>query len=181
MRGVKQPADWTVIRAEYIAGNISYRELALKHGVTYASLRKRGSVEGWAGERRRHSARVAAELQAKTFTTRVSQLHDWNEKDLRLATVLRAKLSRRLIKINDDSDDPADGLSELRAIAAAAESVQRMGRLALGATTDNQGVTTGQFLEPPKTLAEFYAVVEEIEVDDGEEEPASQTITKGNH
>lgn len=43
--------DWAAIRAEYIGGGISYRDLAKKHGVSVTTLSVRASQEGWAQDR----------------------------------------------------------------------------------------------------------------------------------
>lgn len=40
-------ADWAKIRAEYIRGGISYRDLAKKHGVTFARLQQVAKAENW--------------------------------------------------------------------------------------------------------------------------------------
>lgn len=42
----KKP-DWGAIRAEYIAGGISQRDLADKHKLSYGTLRSRADKEGW--------------------------------------------------------------------------------------------------------------------------------------
>lgn len=39
--------DWTKIKAEYIAGGISYRSLAQKHGVSFNTLKRIAIKEGW--------------------------------------------------------------------------------------------------------------------------------------
>ncbi len=39
--------DWTRIKAEYIKGGISYRELAEKHKVSYNTLAKVAAKENW--------------------------------------------------------------------------------------------------------------------------------------
>jgi hypothetical protein len=39
--------DWTKIKAEYIAGGISYRELAKKHEVSFNTLKDIAVGEGW--------------------------------------------------------------------------------------------------------------------------------------
>ena len=39
--------DWNAIRAEYIAGNISQRKLAKKHGVSEGTLMLKANKEGW--------------------------------------------------------------------------------------------------------------------------------------
>lgn len=44
--------DWNGIRAEYIAGSCTYRELAEKYGVSFRTLGARAKREGWASLRR---------------------------------------------------------------------------------------------------------------------------------
>lgn len=41
------PVDWNAIKAEYIAGGTTYKELAKKHNVPFSSLMKKGADEGW--------------------------------------------------------------------------------------------------------------------------------------
>ena len=39
--------DWKKIKAEYIAGGVSYRELCEKYGVSESSMRKKAAKEQW--------------------------------------------------------------------------------------------------------------------------------------
>ena len=39
--------DWKKIKAEYVAGGVSYRELCQKHGVSESNMRKRAAKEQW--------------------------------------------------------------------------------------------------------------------------------------
>lgn len=39
--------DWKKIKAEYVAGGVSYRELCEKHGVSESNMRKRAAKEQW--------------------------------------------------------------------------------------------------------------------------------------
>lgn len=54
--------DWAKIRTEYIAGGISYRELAKKHGVSFNTLKTRAVEGGWSKLRqlRDHKATTKA-------------------------------------------------------------------------------------------------------------------------
>ena len=52
-------ADWHAIRAEYVAGGISQRQLAEKYGLPYSSLQKRCVRENWTAGR--DAARVKVE------------------------------------------------------------------------------------------------------------------------
>jgi hypothetical protein len=39
--------EWSKIKAEYIAGSMSYRKLAEKHGVSFDTLKEHAVPEGW--------------------------------------------------------------------------------------------------------------------------------------
>ena len=43
----KKRVDWNAIRAEYIGGGISQRQLADKYGITYAAIRNKAENGGW--------------------------------------------------------------------------------------------------------------------------------------
>lgn len=51
--------DWKKIKKEYIAGGISYRKLAEKHGVSFNTLEKVARREGWCDLRRQAEEKVA--------------------------------------------------------------------------------------------------------------------------
>ena len=52
--------DWEALKAAYIAGEQSYRTLAGEWGVPYATIRDRGSREGWVAAREAYRADVVA-------------------------------------------------------------------------------------------------------------------------
>lgn len=52
--------DWNTIKREYIAGGISYRKLAEKHGVPFSNLKRAALKEGW------HDLREQAKQKAAT-------------------------------------------------------------------------------------------------------------------
>lgn len=59
-------ADWNTIRAEYIAGGISQRKLAKKHGVSINTLAKKANRERWATDRDNAYRKSAEKAQQKT-------------------------------------------------------------------------------------------------------------------
>lgn len=137
-------ADWTAIRLEYINGSMSQRELADKHGINPAGLMKRASKEGWEAERQQKSAEVSRASQEQITEDRVNVLTKFNEDDLRMARAIRAKAASMLKNLETPS--------ELRAVAGAADLAQRIGRLALGAETENSIVTSREL---PASVDEF--------------------------
>lgn len=62
----KKKPDWDSIKAEYIGGGISQRNLAQKHGVPYCTLRERSEREGWVNARKEVSRKVVAKAAQKT-------------------------------------------------------------------------------------------------------------------
>lgn len=59
-------ADWVAIKNEYVNTRISTRDLAQKHGVSYATLRKKAKNENWVQARAQQERKVDAEVAQKT-------------------------------------------------------------------------------------------------------------------
>lgn len=57
--------NWKKIRAEYVRGGISQEKLAAKHGVSYATLRRRAERENWRGLKTEREQKVAEKLPEK--------------------------------------------------------------------------------------------------------------------
>lgn len=81
-------ADWNAIKAEYISGGISMRNLAEKHSVPFPTLRDRAKREKWTEGRNIVRDRVVEETAQKTATTAAS--------NAAIAERIREKLLKRL-------------------------------------------------------------------------------------
>lgn len=57
--------NWVKIRYEYITSQISYRELAAKHHVSFTTLSKRAKREGWADRRKNNDDRITEKALEK--------------------------------------------------------------------------------------------------------------------
>lgn len=57
--------NWKKIRAEYVRGGISQEKLAAKHGVSYATLRRRAEREKWRELKIKREQKVAEKLPEK--------------------------------------------------------------------------------------------------------------------
>lgn len=121
--------DWQAIKLEYINSPLSLKEIAEKHDLKDATVRQRAHREDWEAERHALSQSVTQAAQEQLTDDRTAQLAKFNEDDLRMARAIRAKAASMM----KDVERP----SELRAIAGAADIAQRIGRLALGAETEN--------------------------------------------
>lgn len=126
--------DWTALRVEYVTTSITLRELADRHAIKAAGVMRRAAKEGWEAERKQESAKVSSQAIAASTPERAEELAKFNEDDLRMARAIRDKAASMM-----DSDlSPND----LRALAGAVDTAQKVGRLALGASTENSSVTT---------------------------------------
>jgi len=132
--------DWTPIRLAYIHSGKSLAQVASEFGVTPDAAEKRSEREGWAALRREAAEAVSAAAMARMEAERVSELVAWNAADLAAAKALRAKVLQCLEHEPGEDEEPL-GPGQVRALVAAAEGVQRIGRLALGATTENTGLS----------------------------------------
>ena len=65
--------DWKKIKKEYIAGGISYRKLAEKHGVSFNTLEKVARRERWCALRRQADEKAATKA-VEAISTRNAKL-----------------------------------------------------------------------------------------------------------
>lgn len=80
---------WDRLKAEYIAGNTSYRKMAKKHKVPLATLCAHASREKWAEARQEARDRASANVIQKTADT-ISECTEVAE-DLKLRLLMRLK------------------------------------------------------------------------------------------
>lgn len=84
--------DWERIRAEYIAGGISLRDLATKYGINRGAVGRKAKAGNWAEDR----AKTASIVRQKTDDTIVSRLSEANAENADIAARIRMKLLVRL-------------------------------------------------------------------------------------
>jgi len=151
--------DWDAIKTEYIGGRMSYASLAEEHGISASAITKRGQREGWRALRLKISEDVGIKAQKSIVNQRAAWLERFNEGDLEIAEAVKAEVEQ-FIK---DARTKEGGITaqEIRALAGAAEAAQKIGRLALGATTDSHEHASkdGKPLVPSPTLTQFYALI----------------------
>jgi hypothetical protein len=127
--------DWDKLRTEYVSSSISIRELAARHNCSEDAMEKRASREQWAEARRKLSAEVQSKADAELSEKRAKELVELNEQDLGLAKAIKAQIAKHLNKANQNKEPLS--IRELRLLASASESAQKIGRLALGVSTSN--------------------------------------------
>ena len=58
--------NWRKIKAEYIAGGISQRALAEKHGISLATVERRAKKEKWTAQRKAAEGKAIEKVSEKT-------------------------------------------------------------------------------------------------------------------
>ncbi len=134
--------NWARIRAEYLKGGVSYRQLAERYKVNLSTLEKRARREAWADDLRQTCGEVAAELPSRVAAVVLDEAEAWTRRSLEIAATLREEFFRQRtgtqIKIAGGPggperlslpylNEPKDG----RAFIAALAEIDKMARLAL--------------------------------------------------
>jgi hypothetical protein len=136
--------DWAALKVEYVNSALTYGELAERHGLKAGTVRQRANREGWNDSRNAVSQFVTKVATEQITENRVDELIKFNAEDLATAKAIRNKA----IEMMDGIESPSD----LRALAGAVDVAQKVGRLALGASTENSAVTTKEL---PSTVDDF--------------------------
>jgi uncharacterized protein YjcR len=89
--------DWKRIRADYIAGGISYRKLAEKYGVSFNTLKTRATEEQW--------YRLRQQKDHKTTTKVIESLSDKESK-------IDDKYFRLVDKLLDKAEETIDDVDK---------------------------------------------------------------------
>lgn len=127
--------DWHTIHLEFINGAMTLADLATRHGINAATIRARAKREHWQDERHKLQRTVTANAVEQQTHIRAQELVKVNQDDLKLAKELRAQIKRHVQDAQDDERLLSPG--DIRTLTVAAEAAQRMGRLALGISTEN--------------------------------------------
>lgn len=84
--------DWTAIKAEYVQGNDSLRDLAAKHAMDIGEVGRHAAAESWVGKRAQFRAELSARIEEQVkhaLSTQIS--HD------RLQEILSPRRSNRIV------------------------------------------------------------------------------------
>lgn len=142
MSKIRQPGttprlniDWAKIKLEFVHTNARVADLAAKYSLKEDTIWKKVTRDGWTDMRADAEQKAFANAAGELAKQRVKDLAKFNEDDLKIARAIRGRIATRF-----NNAEAAITPSELRSLAATAEAAQRMGRLALGASTDNVGL-----------------------------------------
>lgn len=94
----KKPTDWTAIRAEYIAGEMSLAQLAEKHNITKSAVQKKSAVGHWSERRKQKSIAESDKIADKLTEYKAKQ----KAKDIAKACNAASRLIDKIIESTDE-------------------------------------------------------------------------------
>jgi hypothetical protein len=149
--------DWSAAKAAYVNSTLTLRQIAERYGASETSVHNRSAREDWTAARMLKAQRLVSQTTQRAIDAAADELSKWNEQDLLLAKALRAQVGKKLQAASKlQAGDPTKTMEsrDIRALALAAESAQRIARLALGASTEN--ALTGS--APPPTVPDMESL-----------------------
>lgn len=111
-------ADWEAIKADYLTGELSVRELAEKHGVSANQIYKKASSDGW--------KKTLEKIRQKTEEKYVARVARTRAREIELIAGATEKMAALLDKTVDElSEQPTDKrLRNLKGLAATASAIE---------------------------------------------------------
>jgi uncharacterized metal-binding protein len=127
--------DWNAVRMAYVQSSKTLAEVAIEFDINAAGVEKRAHREGWTEERQKMADSVRQIATTELVSKRAQDLARLNEDNLRVARAVQAQIGLHLQQAQTSAQPIAS--RELRQLAGALAEVQKVARLALGASTDN--------------------------------------------
>ena len=117
-------------------------ELRVRFNVAKSTLYRVAKQENWQKEREEFQDKIRTETDMRKRREIVNESSQFDLNSLTLAKALMATVGQNIRKNTDNINSGARGLApaQLNSLANAALSAQRLGKLALGETTDNVNI-----------------------------------------
>lgn len=130
----KKSYDWVAIKLEFVKSTLSIRDFAQAYGIPHSTLLKKAAAEKWSDERNQIGIRLESKAVDKVTDDKSDELAQFERKSLKAISRTHDKLLMML--------EMAEKPSELKAVSGALVDLQKVYRLALGASTENQANKT---------------------------------------
>ncbi|GAC1458390.1 MAG: hypothetical protein NVS2B14_09610 [Chamaesiphon sp.] len=139
MAKIKHP--WGAIKKEYIEAvseveRPTYRELSDKYGVPEGYLEQVAAAEKWTEQGKIFRRKIEENRKADKATTLASESAKWDSDCLRVAQASLAQITTHLRGAQNSKK--CLELRELNLLATALEKIQKVGRTALGQSSENE-------------------------------------------
>jgi len=151
--------DWTSVRIEYVEGYAdkegnqkwpTMKELSLKHGIPNSYLRRIASAEKWKDEKQNYITNYEHARHTERIKHLAKKSIKFDENCILIAEKGIQRIKDNILNaekiIEEDGVKVIMPVEELELLAKTLEKFQKIGRLALGSSTDNISKTlkTGQ-------------------------------------
>jgi hypothetical protein len=144
---VARKIPWEQIRLEYVQGverdgqrvYPTQRELAAQYNIATSVIGRKAKRDSWTAQRDIFVSKLGAQSEQKTIEAISDDASEFNLLTFQAAQLL----SQHIVQHMQTKPSP----SEAQQLASALRQAQQVGRLALGETTDEQGVRGGIKLE----------------------------------
>ena len=152
-KGMKRALDWSEMEMEYIAGAMSYRDLAERYGISVTAVSKHAVKGRWQEKRSQHRAEAMAQAKESAVAVQTLSFRTLCETH---ALLTRAALTiaqdteqfrRYILKGKDAQFEKADAQA-LRSVVAALSDLTDIYMRLYGTASEPQGDATGVIVLP---------------------------------
>lgn len=131
----KPKADWEEMRLAFIEG-ASYQDIADRTGLSINTVYSAGAREDWMGARREFQEKSRKTAEAVRIAERAEQLLNFDDDVLKMTRII---LNRCAVLIKNKKEQIT--AYDLNSVMNTIRNAQHVGRLSLGGTTSNQGMS----------------------------------------
>ncbi len=139
----------------------SIDELSKKHNIPTVTLYRKSQDNNWREQKKIFKDNLQMEIDSAKQKVIAKEAKEFDSNSLKIAKALQSEIVGLLQQSNkrrkEGIDKPYFSPSALNSLGMALHTCQRVGRLALGESTDNTNVTNKQ-----STIEETFALIDEI-------------------
>ena len=150
---MKRALDWSEMEMEYIAGAMSYRDLAERYGISVTAVSKHAVKGRWQEKRSQHRAEAMAQAKESAVAVQTLSFRTLCETHALLThaalTIAQdtEQFKRYILKGKDAQFEKADAQA-LRSVVAALSDLTDIYMRLYGTASEPQGDTTGVIILP---------------------------------
>jgi hypothetical protein len=153
---------WVEMRDDYVFGGLTIKEIANKHGKSYATVNSRCSNEKWVELRNEIDSKSLARAEERAISARADSIEDFNSTDLALAKAMKQQAGE-IIREAQSSGKPLPPVN-LNSLSNTLRNAQIIGRTALGINVDRVAVNTTD--GGKKSMEDFTGDIDDIGIDE---------------
>ena len=136
------------------------KELSAKHNVPAVTLYRKSTAQNWEKQRLSFQENLQIKIDDNRQKKMAKDAIDFDQNNMRIAKALQNEIVALLTlsgkKRKENEDKPYFSASSLNSLGMALSTCQRVGRLALGESTENTNIST------EATVNEAFQLIEEI-------------------